>query len=180
MPRRNPELTRDDVIAAITHAARDVVHAGGSDAAVGVLDTVLKAADAEGYGHAARALAAAIVDELEDAPAAPKQNGSRTPKSAMLFDSPHWRYLNSHVAEVSATDPNVVLITGNPPIYSMGRGGSSSGKLPGSKKIGVYEDGWYFTTYVNLDNRGAGPFDSEEEAIEAHEAEDREDPEWNE
>jgi len=70
MPRRNPDLTRDDVIAAITHAARDVVHAGGSDASVATLDAALKAADAEGYGHSARALAAAIVEELEDAPAA--------------------------------------------------------------------------------------------------------------
>lgn len=62
-------MTRDEVIAAITHAARAVVHANGSSASVATLDTALKAADAEGYGDAARAVAAAIVEELETAPA---------------------------------------------------------------------------------------------------------------
>jgi hypothetical protein len=104
--------------------------------------------------------------------------GSRAQESHSVFNSPHWRYLNRHIAEVSEADPHVVRITGNPAIYSRGRGGGSEGKMPGSKKTGVYEDGWYFTTYINLDDRGAGPFDSEEEAIEAHEAQDREDPEW--
>jgi len=106
--------------------------------------------------------------------------GSRAQEGHSVFHLPHWRYLNRYIAEVSEIDPHVVRITGNPAIYSVGRGGSSSGKLPGSKKTGVYEDGWYFTTYATkLDDRGAGPFDSEEEAIEAHEAEDREDPEWS-
>jgi hypothetical protein len=63
-------MTRDEVIAAITHAARAVVHAGGSQASVASLDAALQAADAEGYGDAARAVAAAIVEELGDAPAA--------------------------------------------------------------------------------------------------------------
>ena len=102
--------------------------------------------------------------------------GSRAQKSVSLFHSPYWSYLNRHVAEVSEDDPNVVRITGNPARYSMGRG-DSSGKVPGSKKTGVYGNGWYFTTYINLDYHGAGPFESEEEAIEAHVAYDREDSE---
>ena len=101
--------------------------------------------------------------------------GSRAQKSVSLFHSPYWSYLNRHVAEVSEDDPNVVRITGNPARYSMGRG-HSSGKVPGSKKTGVYGNGWYFIA-AGLDYRGAGPFESEEEAIEAHVAYDREDPE---
>lgn len=63
-------MTRDEVIAAITHAARAVVHAKGSRASVKTLDMALQAADAEGYGDAARSVAAAIVEELADVPAA--------------------------------------------------------------------------------------------------------------
>lgn len=50
---------------------------------VAVLDKALKAADAEGYGHAARAVAAAIVEELEGAPAA-APGKARDKRAALL------------------------------------------------------------------------------------------------
>jgi hypothetical protein len=64
-------MTRDEVIAAITHAARAVVHDKAMPGSLQTLYMALEAATAEGYGKAAREIADAIVSELDDAPSAP-------------------------------------------------------------------------------------------------------------
>jgi hypothetical protein len=84
-------MTRDEVIAAITHAARAVVHAKGAQASVKTLDMALQAADAEGYGDAAHAIAAAIVDELADVPSAATSAAPASTKGVWVTVTVEWR-----------------------------------------------------------------------------------------
>ena len=67
-----PKMTRDEVIAAIAQAARAVVRARGSQSSVATLDAALQGAVNEGFGSVAKAIAAAIVDELDDAIVGPQ------------------------------------------------------------------------------------------------------------
>jgi GNAT superfamily N-acetyltransferase len=67
-----PKMTRDEVVAAIAQAARAVVRTRGSQSSVATLDAALQAAKNEGFGSVAKSIAAAIVDELDDAAVGPQ------------------------------------------------------------------------------------------------------------
>jgi GNAT superfamily N-acetyltransferase len=65
-------MTRNEVISAVTQAARAVVRAKGSQSSVLTLNAALQGSKREGFGPVAQAIATAIVDELDDLDVGPK------------------------------------------------------------------------------------------------------------